>query len=78
MLEIAEEQLVCATYTLGNVLGCLRAEAIPESQALCFLEFRDVSAEPERIQAFSKPPIVSAVQGNQVIVDHSGKVDLTV
>jgi len=76
--KVTEKELIAPVDTLRDILYSLRTEAIPEREALCLLEFRYVKLERNSVQTLVKQPIVSAMQGDEMIVDRTCQIDLSV
>jgi hypothetical protein len=56
-------------------LNCLRTQAVPEREPLRLLEFGDIVLEPIRAYPEPKTPMVTPMQGYEMVIDCPGNVD---
>lgn len=75
-LQVAKEQLVRFFYPLYNVLGSLRTKLFPVAVAVSRFQFCQMLHDMELIQVLPKPAVVPLVQGNAMVPDRCGYVDL--
>lgn len=77
-LEVAKEQGIGSINAVNNVLNGLTAYHVPVDILIEFLDLRDVLHQDKLVQALASQSIISAVQGNAVVVDQPCNVDLLV
>jgi len=75
-LQIPKEELVGPVNTFSNILNRLGAQLIPETETLCFFETGDMEFDLVCADAFAEQSVISPMQGNQMIVDTTGDIDL--
>jgi hypothetical protein len=70
-----EKQLVRLLNPLTNILHCLRTDQLPEW--IPFSELGDMSLKFGTVQVLAPYPVVPAMKGNAMVINHPSSIDST-